>query len=146
MAEGLNVLDTAIRSGTFQTFTRLLDGSSLETMLRSGVSYTLFAPADIAFAYIPPETLNQLLKAERLGILGNLLSYHALRGKFMIAELRNLSRAKTVFGDDLIVDGGPDLRIEGARLLQTDIEASNGVIHAIDRLLLPARTVASASA
>jgi uncharacterized surface protein with fasciclin (FAS1) repeats len=144
MGEALNIIDTAIRSGTFQTFTRLLEGSSLERVLRCGVSYTLFAPADIAFAYIPSETLNQLLKAESLGILADVLSYHAVPGKILVSQLKYLSRARTVCGEDLIISNAHELRIEGARLLKTDIEARNGVIHAIDRLLLPVKAAAAA--
>ena len=146
MAEALNIIDTAIRSGIFQTFTRLLEGSALERELRCGTSYTLFAPADIAFAYIPAKTLNQLLQAERNGVLADVLSYHAVPGKIMIAELEGLSSAKTIYGENLIVKNVPELRIAGARLLQMDIEARNGVIHAIDRLLLPATAATSASA
>lgn len=146
MGEALNIIDTAIRSGTFQTFTRLLEGSSLERQLRCGVSYTLFAPADIAFAYIPAETFNQLLKAESLGFLADVLSYHVVPEKIMMAELKDLARAKTVYGEELIVNSDHELRIGGARLLQTDIEARNGVIHAIDRLLLPTKAATSASA
>ncbi len=146
MAEALNIIDTAIRSGIFQTFTRLLEGSDLERELRSGISYTLFAPADIAFAYIPAETLNQLLQAERNGVLADVLSYHAVPGKIMMAELKDLASAKTLYGEDLAIKNADELRIEGARLLQTDIKARNGVIHAIDRLLLPVKEATSASA
>ena len=146
MTEALNIIDKAIRSGIFQTFTRLLEASPLEQKLRSGTSYTLFAPADIAFAYIPAETLNQLLQAERKGVLADVLSYHAVAGRIMMAELKDLASVKTVYGEHLIVKNAPELRIEGARLLHTDIEARNGVIHAIDRLLLPATAATSASA
>lgn len=65
----LNVIDTAIRSGIFQTFTRLLEGSPLEQRLRGQESFTLFAPVDISFAYLPTETFDLLLKAENTGIL-----------------------------------------------------------------------------
>lgn len=146
MGEALNIIDTAIRSGIFQTFTRLLEGSNLERELRSGTSYTLFAPADIAFAYLPSETLNQLIQAERNEILADVLGYHAVPEKILVSQLKNLLRAKTVYGDYLIVNNTYELRIAGARLLQTDIEARNGVIHAIDRLLLPASAASSASA
>ncbi len=143
--EALNIIDTAIRSGTFQTFTRLLEGSAVERRLKGVTAYTLFAPADISFAYLPAETLNQLLHAESLGILADLLSYHVVPRKIMMADLQHLSKAKTVYGQDLTFNHVHGLRIEGARLLQTDIEARNGVIHAIDRLLLPARHATSAS-
>lgn len=146
MREAVNIIDTAIRSGIFQTFTRLLEGSSLERRLKGVTAYTLFAPVDTSFAYIPAETLNQMLQAKSRGILADLLSYHVIPGKVMMAELRHLSRAKTVYGDDFIISNVHELRIAGARLLQTDIEARNGVIHAIDRLLLPSRLATTALA
>lgn len=136
MQVALNLIDTAIRLGTFQTFARLLEGSHFERTLRSGGSYTVFAPADIAFASIGEETIRQLVRAEGLGILAEVLSYHAVPGKIMLAELKGLSRLKTLHGPELKLCNERELRIEGARLLYTDIEAQNGVIHAIDRVLL----------
>src|SRR5688572_10327335 len=111
MREALDIIDTATRSGTFQTFTQLLEGSPLERRLKGVTAYTLFAPADISFAYIPPETVNKLLHAGSLGILGDLLSYHVVPGKIMLAELRQLSRAKTVYDEDLIFNNARELRI-----------------------------------
>ena len=137
MPGALNLIDTAIRLGTFQTFTRLLEGSHFERTLRSGGSYTVFAPADISFAYIGEETIRRLLCAEGLGILAEVLSYHAVPGKIMRAELEGLKRVKTLHGAELTLCNDRELRIEGARLLYTDIEAQNGVIHGIDRVLLP---------
>jgi uncharacterized surface protein with fasciclin (FAS1) repeats len=142
----LNIIDTAVRSGVFQTFTRLLEGSSFERELRSTASYTLFAPLDMAFAFLPREVLNQLLQAQNQGILADVLSYHAVPRKIMACQLKDLTSAKTVYGAELTVSNADGLRIDGARLVQTDIEAHNGVIHAIDRLLLPAKTAAAVSA
>jgi uncharacterized surface protein with fasciclin (FAS1) repeats len=73
--QSLNVIDTAIRNGIFQTFTRLLEGSPLEARLRSQESFTLFAPVDISFAYLPAETFDELLRAESQGILSDVLGY-----------------------------------------------------------------------
>lgn len=141
----LNVIDTAIRSGIFQTFTRLLEGSTLEQKLRSQELFTLFAPVDIAFAYLSPETFNHLLRAENQGVLADLLGYHALPMKVMSHELRDLCKAKTVYGEQLTIDDTSELRVGGARLFHRDILACNGVIHGIDRLLMPAMSAASAS-
>jgi uncharacterized surface protein with fasciclin (FAS1) repeats len=143
--ERLNVIDTAIRSGVFQTFTRLLEGSLLERQLRSGDSFTLFAPVDIAFAYLTPEAFNQLLLAENQGLLANVLGYHALPIKIMSYELKSLEKTETVYGPELTIDGDSELRVNGARLLHVDIIACNGVIHGIDRLLLPERAAGAAS-
>ena len=142
--ERLNVIDTAIRSGVFQTFTRLLEGSSLEQKLRSRDSFTLFAPVDVAFAYLSPEMFNQLLRAENLGVLANVLGYHALPMKVMSHDLRSIEKAETVYGPELVIDGAAELKVNGARLIHLDILACNGVIHGIDRLLMPERAADAA--
>jgi uncharacterized surface protein with fasciclin (FAS1) repeats len=143
--EGLNVIDTAIRSGVFQTFTRLLEGSPLEEKLRSRDSFTLFAPVDIAFAYLTPELFNQLLRAENQGVLANVLGYHAVPLKIMSDELKSIGKAETVYGPELTIDCAGELKVNGARLLHLDILACNGVIHGIDRLLMPERAAGAAS-
>ncbi len=145
MTETLSIIEVAMRSGVFRSFTRLLEGSALEMELNGDASYTLFAPADIAFAYLSPETIDQLLHAENQGILGDVLGYHAVPEKLLATQLKNLSKLKTMFGDDLIITNTGELRIDGARLLQTDLVARNGVIHVIDRLLLPVERAAATS-
>lgn len=115
----------------------LVEGTALERKLRDADPCTLFAPTDIAFAFIPARTLNDLLQAENQGVLAILLSYHVVPGKVMSVELNDLPRLATAYGQDLFISHADELRIGGARLLQTDIEARNGVIHATDRLLLP---------
>ena len=146
MGETLFIIDTAIRSGIFQTFTRLLEGSSVERQLRSTTCFTLFAPADIAFAYISHETLNRLVQADCAGTLADMLSYHVVPGKFRSTQLRELSSLKTASGKELIISHTGELRIAGARFLQMDIQARNGLIHVIDRLLLPVELAAATSA
>jgi uncharacterized surface protein with fasciclin (FAS1) repeats len=141
----LNVIDTAIKSGIFQTFTRLVEGSLLEQRLRSSDSFTLFAPVDIAFAYITPETFDYLLRADNQGILANVLGYHAVPRKIMAHELRHLCKVRTVYGAELTIDGSEQPRVNGAKLLHLDMVACNGVIHGIDRLLIPAMSTAAAS-
>jgi uncharacterized surface protein with fasciclin (FAS1) repeats len=127
--QSLNVIDTAIRNGIFQTFTRLLEGSPLEARLRSQESFTLFAPVDISFAYLPAETFDELLRAESQGILSDVLRYHVVSGKIMFRELCNLCKTPTICGVELTVDNTEELRVEGAKLLHVDIVACNGVIH-----------------
>lgn len=143
--QGLNVIDTAIRSGIFQTFTRLLEGSSLEQRLRSQESFTLFAPVDISFAYLPPETFDCLLRAENLGILADVLGYHVVPGKLMFRDLSGMRKTPTMYGVELPIDNTSELRVDGAKLLHVDILAWNGVIHGIDRLLMPVKSAAAAS-
>lgn len=146
MGETLFIIDTAIRSGIFQTFTRLMEGSSVERQLQSTTCFTLFAPADIAFAYISLETLNRLVQMDCEGTLADVLSYHVVPGKFPATQLKELSSLNTVSGKELVISQAGELRIAGARLLQTDIQARNGLIHVIDRLLLPVELAAATSA
>lgn len=141
----LNVIDTAIRSGIFQTFTRLLEGSPLEQRLRSQELFTLFAPVDVSFAYLSAEAFDQLLRAENEGILSDVLGYHVVFGKVMSCDLRGSCKTPTVYGMELTVDNTGELRVDGAKLLHVDILACNGVIHGIDRLLMPLNTAAAAS-
>ena len=145
MAETLSIIEVAMRSGISRSFTRLLEGSVLEQELNGEATYTLFAPADIAFACLSPSTIKQLLHAENQEILGEVLGYHAVPETFLGTQLKDLSRLKTSFGEDLIITNTGELRIDGARLLQTDILARNGVIHVIDRLLLPVERAAVTS-
>lgn len=141
----LNVMDTAIRTGIFQTFTRLLEGSSLEKRLRSQESFTLFAPVDISFAYMPSETFDRLLKAEHEGMLADVLGYHVVPGQRLCRELFGICRTPTVCGVELTIDNASELRVDGAKLLHVDIRACNGVIHGIDRLLMPVKSAALAA-
>lgn len=138
LMQRLNILDAAIRTGVFQTFTTLLEGSSLERELRGQKTFTLFAPVDIAFAYLSPDEFNFLLQAENQGMLANVLGYHAVPMRIMSHELKNLAKAKTLHGAELPIEVAEDLRVGGARLLHVDFVAQNGVIHGIDRLLMPA--------
>jgi uncharacterized surface protein with fasciclin (FAS1) repeats len=143
--KNLNVIDTAIRTGIFQTFTRLLEGSLLERRLRGADCFTLFAPIDISFAYLPPETLDRLLRAENQGILSEVLSYHAIPGKLSSSELKALRKTPTNHNLEIRVDNAGELRVDGAKLIHLDIIACNGVIHGIDRLLMPTRSAVAAS-
>jgi uncharacterized surface protein with fasciclin (FAS1) repeats len=125
----LNVIDTAIRTGIFQTFTRLLEGSPLEARLRSQESFTLFLPVDISFAYLRPEMFDRLLKAENQGILSDVLGYHVVPGRVMSCGLKDLCKTPTVCGVELMIDNTTELRIDGAKLLHLDIVACNGLVH-----------------
>ena len=128
-----------------QTFTRLLEGSPLEQRLRSQESFTLFAPVDISFAYLSPETFDGLLRAENQGLLSDVLGYHVAPRKIMFRELCDLCKTPTVCGLELTVDNTTELRVDGAKLLHLDIVACNGVIHGIDRLLMPVKSAAATS-
>ena len=140
----LNVIDTAIKSGIFQTFTRLMEGSPLEARLRSREVFTLFAPVDISFAYLPVETFDGLLRAENQGRLSEVLGYHVVFGKIMSCELKGLCKTPTVCGVELSIANTGELTVDGAKFLHVDIAACNGVIHGVDRLLMPNKFAAAA--
>jgi uncharacterized surface protein with fasciclin (FAS1) repeats len=141
----LNVIDTAVQTGIFQTFTRLLQGTPLERQLRGREPFTLFAPVDISFAYLTPETFEGLLKAENDGILSDVLGYHVVPGKIMFRQLCTLCKTPTMYGMELTIENTSEVRVNGAKLLHVDILAWNGVIHGIDRLLMPLQSAAAAS-
>lgn len=143
--ERLNVIDTAVRTGVFQTFTRLLEGSPLEQRLKNQESFTLFAPVDISFAYLSTETFDSLLRAESEGILADVLGYHVVPKKILSRELCTVCKTPTVYGGELTIDNTTELTVDGAKLLYVDIIARNGVIHGIDRLLMPTRSAAAVS-
>lgn len=139
----LNVIDTAIKTGIFQTFTRLLEGSRLEQRLRGQETFTLFAPVDISFAYLSTEMFQHLLSAENQGTLADVLGFHVVPGKIMSHELRDLCTIPTVYGIELIIDSFAQLKVGGANVLHPDLDARNGVIHGIDRLLMPLERAAA---
>jgi uncharacterized surface protein with fasciclin (FAS1) repeats len=96
----------------------------------------VFAPTDTAFAELPEGTIDSLLAEP--GRLAEVLTYHVVPGRVSAAEAIELSSAPTVSGTDLPIAVNGGLRVAGARVLDADIQASNGVIHVIDRVLLPA--------
>ena len=98
--------------------------------------FTVFAPTDEAFAKLPEGTVDGLLKD--IPALTKILTYHVVSGKVMAADAAKLSSAKTVEGSELKIDASSGVKINDATVTQADIEASNGVIHVIDSVLMPA--------
>jgi uncharacterized surface protein with fasciclin (FAS1) repeats len=145
MATDLNIIDTAIQHSTFSVFSRLLEGSLIEQKLRSELSsFTLFAPANIAFTTLSTVTLQWLLEPENEQRLAEILRYHVVRGRLNIKQLEQLKTARTEQGQALKVDLRQTLLIDSARIIVRDIDATNGVIHGIDRLLMPCAIAAMA--
>ncbi len=100
--------------------------------------FTVFAPTDEAFAKLPPGTIESLLKPENKSKLQAILTYHVVSGRVGSEQVVTLSTAKTVQGTELnISQGGGGVMVNGAKVVKTDIAASNGVIHVIDTVLLP---------
>jgi uncharacterized surface protein with fasciclin (FAS1) repeats len=130
------IVDIAVADGRFTTLVAALQAADLVDTLNGEGPFTVFAPTDDAFAALPEGTVDALLAD--IPTLTNILLYHVVPGKVLAADVVNLSSADTVLGEavKITVDGGT-VKINDAQVIITDIEASNGVIHVIDAVLLP---------
>jgi uncharacterized surface protein with fasciclin (FAS1) repeats len=137
---GLNVIDTAITSGMFKTFTRLFEGSPLETVLRGREIFTLFAPLDLAFASMDSKDLSYLLRTQNSRRLEDVLGFHVVPGIIMSSDIICDKKFKTIYGPELYLRNTPALSVDTANLISPDIHATNGVVHGIDGLLQPDAT------
>lgn len=132
-----SILDVARDSGQFSTLTSALQRAGLAETLVDGGPYTVFAPSDEAFGKLPDGVMDSLLASPET--LANVLSYHVLPGRMTAAEVASRAWAPTVQGEALLIGSNHAISVDGARVLGADIEATNGLIHMIDRVLLPAR-------
>lgn len=134
----MDIIDTALASGQFKTLARALAAADLVDMLKAHGSLTVFAPTDEAFAKLPSGMLDDLLQPENKERLRAILTYHVIPEKLTAADLASRADATTVNGDALSIDGsGSAVSVNGAKLTTLDIPASNGVIHAVDTVILP---------
>jgi uncharacterized surface protein with fasciclin (FAS1) repeats len=135
-----NIVQTALASGRFTTLTKALVASGLVATLSGEGPFTVFAPTDEAFAKLPREQLDAIL-GDRTALVA-LLQGHVVAGRVTAADVAKLTEAKTVAGTPLMVsaEGGSVMLGGTAKVVQPDIAASNGVIHAIDTVLVPAGT------
>jgi uncharacterized surface protein with fasciclin (FAS1) repeats len=133
-----DIVDTAVAAGSFKTLAKALQAADLVETLKGKGPYTVFAPTDEAFGKLPEETLNDLLKPENKQKLQRILTYHVVPGRVASADVVKLRSAKAVSGDtiDIKANGG-SVMVDGARVVKTDVQASNGVIHVIDSVILP---------
>ena len=130
-----DVVDTAIAAGDFKTLATALQAASLIDTLKGKGPFTVFAPTDEAFAKIPKADLDALLKDKAKLI--RVLTYHVVPGRVMAKDVAMLKEAKTVEGGALRIDTSSGVKVNGASVVKADIEASNGVIHVIDSVILP---------
>lgn len=133
-----DIVDTAVAAGSFKTLAKALAAADLVNTLKGSGPFTVFAPTDEAFAKLPAGTLEMLLKPENKAKLQRILTYHVVAGKVMASEVVKMHSATAVSGDTMTIaarEGG--VSIDGAKVVKTDIPASNGVIHVIDAVLLP---------
>lgn len=131
-----NIVDTAISAGSFNTLVTAVKTADLVDTLKGEGPFTVFAPTDAAFAKLPKGTLEALLNDKEK--LTAVLTYHVVPGKVMAADVVNLKTAKTANGNSLIISAADGtVMVNNAKVIQTDIAASNGVIHVIDTVVLP---------
>ncbi len=136
--EASDIVDTAIADGRFTTLVAALQAAELVDALKAEGPFTVFAPTDDAFAALPEGTLDSLLLPENKQALTDILLYHVVEGKVMAADVTGLKSATTLLGKDVTVkvDMG-NVYINDAKVIITDIETSNGVIHVVDAVILP---------
>jgi uncharacterized surface protein with fasciclin (FAS1) repeats len=132
-----DIVDTAVGAGTFGTLVAAVQAAGLVDTLKGEGPFTVFAPTDEAFAALPAGTVEDLLKPENKDQLTAILTYHVVPGKVMSTDLSEGLKAATVQGGEVTItlDGGP--KVNGANITTADIEATNGVIHVIDAVILP---------
>jgi len=133
-----NVVAIAAANGSFKTLTAALKAADLTTTLEGAGPFTVFAPTDAAFAALPQEALQELLKPENKALLAKILTYHVVPGNVGSTDLKS-GTVKTVEGGaiNVKVDPATGVTVNEARVVQPDIKASNGVIHVIDKVILP---------
>jgi uncharacterized surface protein with fasciclin (FAS1) repeats len=135
-----DIVDTAIEAGTFKTLVTAVNAAGLAEVLKGKGPFTVFAPTDDAFAKLPKGTVEDLLKPENKEKLKAILTYHVVSGKVTATDAAKLTSAKTVQGENIGIEvEGGKVQINGAKVVKADIEASNGVIHVIDSVILPAQ-------
>jgi uncharacterized surface protein with fasciclin (FAS1) repeats len=135
---GKDIVDTAAAAGNFSTLVAAVKAAGLVDTLKGKGPFTVFAPTDEAFAKLPAGTVENLLKPENRDQLVKILTYHVVPGRVMASDVVKLDSAKTVQGQSISVKvNGGSVMVDGANVVKTDIQVSNGVIHVIDSVILP---------
>jgi uncharacterized surface protein with fasciclin (FAS1) repeats len=131
-----DIVEVAAEAGTFNTLLAAAEAAGLVDVLKSEGPFTVFAPTDEAFAALPEGTVEGLL--ENPEALREILLYHVVAGKVMAAEVVGMDYAETVQGERVSISVyGETVRVNDAQVVTADVEASNGVIHVIDAVILP---------
>jgi uncharacterized surface protein with fasciclin (FAS1) repeats len=132
-----DIVDTAVAAGSFKTLARALQAAGLADALKGPGPFTVFAPTDEAFARLPEGTLASLLKPEGRSVLAAILTYHVVPGSLEASDVVALTQATTLNGQriDISVDGG--VKVDQATVLTADVACRNGLIHVIDRVIMP---------
>jgi uncharacterized surface protein with fasciclin (FAS1) repeats len=130
-----DIVDTAVAAGSFKTLATALEAAGLVETLKGEGPFTVFAPTDEAFAKIPEADLKALLADKEK--LTKVLTYHVVSGKVMAADVVKLKEAKTVEGGSVTIDTSDGVKVDNAKVIKTDVKATNGVIHVIDTVIMP---------
>ena len=134
-SHGNDIVDIAAGSEVFTTLVAAVTAAGLVDTLKGEGPFTVFAPTDEAFAALPEGTVEALL--EDIPTLTAILTYHVVPGAVMSTDLADGMMAETVNGQSITIGVGDTVTVDGATVIQADIEASNGVIHVIDQVILP---------
>jgi uncharacterized surface protein with fasciclin (FAS1) repeats len=133
-----DIVDTAVQAGSFNTLAQALKAADLVDTLKGQGPFTVFAPTDQAFNQLPPGTLEVLLKPENKEQLRSILTYHVVPGRVTAGDVVKLTSAKTVNGQEVRISVLKGVvRLNDAKVTKTDVAASNGLIHVIDRVIVP---------
>lgn len=135
-----DIVDTALESDSFKTLCKAVIAAGLVDALRGSGPFTVFAPTDEAFAKLPEGTVDALLDDKKK--LTSILKYHVVPQKLMVTDFKTSKKFKTLQGQEIKVDGlmwhiNKQIKVNKAKTVKTNIEATNGVIHAIDSVLMP---------
>ena len=137
-AQSKDIVDLAVGNDNLTTLVAAVKAAGLVETLKSDGPFTVFAPTDAAFAALPAGTLDMLLKPENKDKLVAVLTYHVVSGKVMSKDLSNGQEAGTVQGEKVkVMMSGGKVMISGATVIAADVAASNGVVHVIDKVILP---------
>ncbi|MGV6890292.1 fasciclin domain-containing protein [Rhodophyticola sp. SM2404] len=134
----MDIVDTAVNAGSFTTLVAAVEAAGLVETLKGEGPFTVFAPTDEAFAALPEGTVETLLMPENIDQLTAILTYHVVPGAVMSGDLSDGMMASTVQGGDLMISLGDAVMVNDATVTTADIEASNGVIHVVDTVIIPA--------
>ena len=133
-AHAKDIVETAVAAGSFKTLVTAVQAAGLVDTLKGPGPFTVFAPTDEAFAKIPKATLDALLKDK--AALTKVLTYHVVPGKVMAKDVK-AGKVKTVQGGEITISTTGGVMVDNAKVVATDVEASNGVIHVIDTVIMP---------
>jgi uncharacterized surface protein with fasciclin (FAS1) repeats len=137
-ASNQDIVDTAVSAGQFKTLAAALKAADLVATLKGPGPFTVFAPTDEAFAKLPAGTVENLLKPENKAKLTAILTYHVVPGAVRAEQVTELDQAKTVNGAMVkVTTKGGKVTINDATVVKADTAASNGIIHVIDKVILP---------